>query len=356
MVPLTVLFVLVNRGMRQLRVAAAYAEVARRMGLPVDTRGVSLQGHLNDQRIWIGEVMVGHGPKRRLVTWGVLDMDQALGLGLVIRRRGLSNRLFRRRKGPRIRIDDDLDKRLEIHGDDPARTRALFTPSVTAKLSTLMAHWPDVVVTDQSIRVHLPKPEASTERLERLVEFMIGLSDAIASARQGITPPERLGAHLEALSKLGTTLQLDIEPALPALKGDADGKRMTITPRRDGEGYSFDIRIYFEARVDTGFRLSSQQAPDGYWSVGQDIQVGDPEFDSIFVVKGYDPAKVRAKLTAEVRQRLLVLRAQHDIEVDDRCLHVRRVPSDMALLERTAMQALSAAASLSPPPPRPPSP
>jgi hypothetical protein len=348
MVPLTVLFVLVNRGMRQLRVAAAYAEVARRMGLPVDTRGVSLQGHLNDQRIWIGEVMVGHGPDRRLVTWGVLDMDQALCLGLVIRRRGLSNRLFRRRGGPTIHVDDTVDKHLEIQGDDEERVRALFTPDVVTKLSALMAGWPDVVVTDQSIRVHLPKPEASTDRLERLVEHMVALSDAIATARQGVTPPERLAAHLDGLSKLSKALRLDLDPALPALKGHADGRRMSITPRRDGEGYRYNIRIYFEPSVDTGFRLSSQKAPDGYWSVGQDIQVNDPDFDTRFVVKGYDPFKVRAKLTPDVREQLLAMLSQHDIEVDDRCLHIRRVPSDMEILERTATQAMRAAALLSP--------
>ena len=34
--------------MRQLHVATAYGEVSRQLGLDVDTRGVSLQGHLDD--------------------------------------------------------------------------------------------------------------------------------------------------------------------------------------------------------------------------------------------------------------------------------------------------------------------
>src|SRR5690349_9958453 len=115
------LFMFARRGMRQLQIASTYGDVARELGLDVDTRGVSLQGHLGDQRLWVGEVMVGHGPDRRMVCWGVLDLERPLGLGLLMRRRGLSERLFRRPRGVRITpVDPDLDRHVEIHGDDPA--------------------------------------------------------------------------------------------------------------------------------------------------------------------------------------------------------------------------------------------
>jgi len=353
MLPLMGMFFLVNRGMRQLRVAHAYGDVARRLGLPVDTRGVSLQGHLDDRRIWIGEVMVGHGPKRRLVTWGVVDMDRALGLGLVIRRRGLSQRLFRRRRGPEIALGGDLDRRVEIQGDDPGRVRALLTPKVRLAIESLMSRWPDVVVTDQSVRVHLPRPESSGARLQGLVNAMIGLCDEIEAARHAIAPPERLLSLLPELEAMGTRLGLEYDPWLPGLDGDLDGQRLSITPRRDGAGYSFDIRVYFPSPVDTGFRLSAQVAPDGYWSVGQDIQVGDEVFDNAFVIKGYDPLKVAERLTPEVRAALLDIRSNHDIEIDDRCLHIRRVKLDIATVDDVAVKASRATAALRSPLPTP---
>ncbi len=351
--PLTVLFFLVNRGMRQLRVSSAYGEVARRMGLPVDTRGVSLQGHLGDRRIWIGEVMVGHGPDRQLVTWGVVDMDRALGLGLVIRRRGLSERLFRRRRGPEIRLGGELDRRVEIQADEPTRVRALLTPKVRLALESLMSRWPDVVVTDQSVRVHLPRPVASGVRLQGLVDAMIALADVIETARHDIEPPERLLPLRGDLSKLGDRLSLTCDPWLPALEGAVDGRRLLITPRRDGEGYSFDIRVYFPSPIDTGFRVTTQSSPDGYWSVGQDIQVGDEDFDASFVIKGYDPIKVVARLTPDVRAALLDIQADHAVEVDDRCLHIRRVEADISVVDAVAAKAKRAAAALSLPLPSP---
>src|SRR5690606_30664977 len=158
--PLTALFLLVRRGMRQLQVAETYIEVARRLGLAADTRGLSLQGHMDDRRLWIGEVMVGHGPQRQLVTWGVVDLLRPLGLGIMFRRRGLSERLFRRSRAPEIDFDDpELARALEVRGDDRARVRALLTPAVRDALRALMARWPDVVVTDDSVRVHLKHPE-----------------------------------------------------------------------------------------------------------------------------------------------------------------------------------------------------
>ena len=350
MLPLTILFFFVNRGMRQLRVASAYGEVARHLGLPVDTRGVSLQGHLDDRRIWIGEVMVGHGPDRRQVTWGVIDMDRALGLGLVIRRRGLSQRLFRRRRGPNILLGGDIDKRVEIQGDDPTRVRAILTPQVRLALESLMNRWPDVVVTDQSVRVHLPRPESSGVRLQSLVTGMISLADEVELARHAIAPPERLMPLLPELQELGRQMALQCDPWLPALEGAKDGRRLLITPRRDGEGYSFDIRVYFPDPVDTGFRLATQVGPGGYWSVGQDIQVGDESFDAAFVIKGYDPFRVVERLTAPVREALLAItRTKHDVEVDDRCLHIPKVKADIALVADMADKAGRAAAALSAP-------
>ena len=58
-------------------------------------------------------------------------------------------------------------------------------------------------------------------------------------------------------------------------------------------GYGSELRVGFQELRRFGLRLKPQLGPDGYSSVGQDIQVGDEPFDRAFVIKGYDPAAVR---------------------------------------------------------------
>ena len=49
-------FLLVRRATRQLAVSETYGSVSRELGLDVDTRGLSLRGHLGEQRLWVGDV------------------------------------------------------------------------------------------------------------------------------------------------------------------------------------------------------------------------------------------------------------------------------------------------------------
>lgn len=325
--PLAALFLVLRRGMRQLAVAHAYREVAQRLGLSADTRGVSLQGHLGDRRLWIGEVMVGHGPDRRMMTWGVVDLQRPLGLGMLLRRRGLSERLFRRSRAPETRLDDDeLDRLIEVRGDEPERIRQLMVDDVRQALHALVGGWRDVVVTDQSVRVHLRQPEASGDRLQTLVDAMLRLAGALERAREEVAPPSHLDALRPEWEALASAHELAFEPWLPAASGQIDGRRVLLVPRRDAHGYTAELRLYFRDHPEMGFRLRPQTEPDGYWSVGQDIQVDDPVFDGAFVVKGWDPQRVRELLDAEVRGGLLQLAAAGSLEVDDRCLRVRNLP------------------------------
>ncbi len=325
-IPLAALFFFVRRAMRQLQVASAYGEVSRQLGLDVDTRGVSLQGHLGDRRIWIGEVMVGHGPERRMVTWGVLDLTRPLALGLVVRRRGRSLPLLRGRAAPDAAIGDPaLDRLLHVQGDEPDRVRALFTPPVRQALRTLMDAWPEIAITDRAVRVHLSRPEASAERLHLLVSAMLGLAEALEAARAQVAAPSRLDEVVQNLRATAERLGLDLEPAFPALSGQLEGRRVLVAARRDQHGYSAVVRLWFRPHPATGLRLRPQTEPDGYWSVGQDIQFQDPGFDGRFVIKGWDPEQIRELLGPDARAALVELLALGAVAADDRCLDVEGV-------------------------------
>lgn len=343
---LAALTALVRRGTRQLAVSDTYGEVSRELGLDVDTRGLSLRGHLQGQRIWVGSVMVDHGPTRRTACWGVLDLERPLGLGLVLRRKGLRDRL-RRRKGPRVDLrGDPLERSVELFGDDPDRVRALLGPAVRAVLVPVLERWKDLVVTDQTIRIHLPRPLARAAELRQLVADMRALSAALHASRAELPPPPVLAGRAGEWAELGRALGLALEPQYPGLSGTMDGRAVRVTPMRATEGYVTEIRVGFRAHPRVGLRIRSQEEPDGYWSVGQDIQCGDADFDRAFVVKGWDPDLVRGLLAPEVRAGLAALQRHGKLDVDDLRLHVGQVRAEPGGLVPVVRAAVDTAAQL----------
>jgi len=344
--PLAAVFLVVRRGWRQLAVADAYGEVSRRLGLPVDTRGVSLHGHVGDRRLWVGEVMVGHGPDRRMMCWGVLDLERPLGLGVLLRRRGLSERVFRRARSPEVILaDPELERLLEVHADEPSHLREVLTDDVLASLKRLILRWRDVVVTDRAVRVHLAQPLTTTSELQELVDGLFQLAGVLHQARAAVAPPSTLQPWVERLTPIGQELTLDVDPNWPALAGGIDGHRVELFPQRSSDGHTFALRWMDATDRGLGLQVRPQLAPDGYWSVGQDIQFEDEAFDRAFVVKGYDPDAVRALLDADARAALVALREHGTLELDDQRLEIRGLPADADILRTTLVRARALAAA-----------
>ncbi|MEZ4322711.1 MAG: hypothetical protein R3F61_34910 [Myxococcota bacterium] len=339
--PVSVIYVVFSRGKRQLDAAVAYRQVARNLGLNLDTRGVSVQGHLGDRRLWVGEVLVGHGPERQIAIWGVVDMERPLSLGLQVRRRGLSERVFRRGTGRGVELGDEvLDRRIELLGDDPSRVRALMGDrEVKVALAAVMARWPDIVVTDYSVRVHLKRPETTERGLQDLVDSLLRLAAALEQARRQVPVPERLATVADDWGRLASELGLEHEAWLPAMVGVLDERRFVLTTWRADQGYQGDLRIYFRPHRELGLRVTPQVDPDGYWSVGQDIQFGDPDFDRLFVIKGWDPQRVRDLLNPEVRGALRDALESGHIQIDDQRLHFRDLPLDVPSLREAIRRA-----------------
>jgi hypothetical protein len=338
--PLAGLSALVRRGMRQLAVATAYGEVARQLDLEVDTRGVSLQGHLGEQRLWVGEVLVGYGPQRKMACWGVLDHERPLGLGLLLRRKGLSQRLFRRPRGARVAPDDAaLERRVEINGDEPELVRQLLDDDVREVLTSMLTRWRDLVVTDHSVRIYLSQPPSRPQDLRDLVHGMRLVASRIAASRRRMPPPAPLARAVDGWARAASALGLELEPSFPGIAGQLEGRPIRVTPIRTPDGYAAELRLGFRGHRRTGLRLRRQVEPDGYWSVGQDIQLADPPFDQRFVVKGYDPEGVRELLSPAVREGLLALDAVGEVDVDDLRLYVGKLPLQPAELVPIVVQA-----------------
>lgn len=344
---LIVIAYVINQGFRQISVTGAYREVSRQLGLQVDHRGTSLQGHLGDRRLWIGAVQVGHGHERKVVHWGAIDLERPLGFGMTLRRRGMSNRIFRRGRNPEVSLGGALDKILEVQAAEQDRVRHLLTPPVISALEELVREWRDVVVTDESVRVHLKKPVAVPNRLMRLVNQMNALAIALDEARTGVSTPEPLEAWIAPWTALAQELDLVLDPALPAIQGDHKGHRVSIFPVYRNGHYEADLQLFFNPHRTVGIRVRPQVEPDGYWSVGQDIQIGHEAFDNAFVIKGYDIRTINELLDAErVRKNLLAILEMAPVTLDDRGLTVRRLPLEPDVLRATLDRGLQVAAGL----------
>lgn len=344
---LGVLAVLTRRALRQLAVVNTYREVARRLQLWADTRGLSVHGRLAGRRLWIGEVMLGFGAGRTSEVRGVVELLRPLGLGLYLHPRGRRGRWFSRASAPERGSGDlRLDRVFHVHADEIAGVKAVLTPKVRAAITHLHAGWPEVEVTDSEVRVSLRAPEASEGRLLALVEAMTAVASALEEARRELPVPSALSAAVAVFEEVAERLSLATDLALPAIYGVWASRQMEIVPVRTAGGFRAQLFLAFAEHPPTGIRLTPQAAPDGYWSVGQDIQLGHPRFDAAFVVKGWDPPGIRGLLSDPTRSALLALAELGTLDLEDRGLTLSEVPIDAIRLSEALERARKVAENL----------
>ncbi|MFT7518240.1 MAG: hypothetical protein ACI9MC_000370 [Kiritimatiellia bacterium] len=316
--PLVGVALVFRRALRQLAEAGAYREVAQELGLVVDTRGVSLHGVIEHRPLWVGEVMVGHGPDRQTQVHGVIGFRRPLGLGLHVRRR-------RRRIGKRDALlgDELVDKAIEIVSGDVTELRELLAHGARGPLFELVGRWPDVELVDDTVRVRMKSAPSRPAMLGELVERLSALAQALEWAREHVQRPERFDLDAQTMAEVADELGLELLSSLPAMRGTMLGLHVELSVVEGATGIGGQIRVMVDQPQDTGFRLRPQVEPDGYWSVGQDIQVNDTSFDAAFVIKGDDPQEVCDRLSPEIREQLLTLCRIGIVEADDHGLTLR---------------------------------
>jgi hypothetical protein len=319
--PIAATVLVLRRARRQLATSSAYREVARGLGLEVDTRGVSLHGVRDGRVLWVGEVLVGHGPERRTEVHGVIALRRPLGPGVVIRRK-------RSRKDLGLPLGEpELEKALVARAHWAEGLDALLEAGGRAVLRGLLATTPRIDLTDARLRLRLKRPPAGRAALGALVEQLEQAAAALEAARaHGPPVPAVLTWDWEGLARRHG---LDLDRALPRLHGFLGGWPAEILPTLAGGRPRAWVAVRFAPAEDTGLRIHPQRQPDGDLREGQDIELGHPVFDAAFVVKGYDPEAVRARIDASVRRALLALHGwgipaldDHQLIVDDVDPHV----------------------------------
>ena len=338
---------IIRGGTRQLAVTSAYRAVAKQRALSVDQRGLSIHGELDDRRVWIGEVMKGHGPNRSYQQLGILGFRRPLGFGLQCKNRPLRHRFLPEKHRIGFQTSDAwFDKRFHLNSDDQQPLGQLFAPTTLAAIRAFCARWSELSLTDHHIRVHLPQPEATSKSLNALMEGMLELAATLEKQREQLPAPGPLIAHVTSWRALADTLGLDFEPAYPALSGHYNGRPVIVQIRRETQRFRAEIKVRFHPHQEMGLRLRPQVEPDGFWNLGQDIQVDDPVFDPAFVIKGYDARNIRQLLHEQARKELLALARFGELFATDVELRLRKCPLESETVKEALLQACKAADTL----------
>lgn len=310
------------RARRQLTTSSAYREVARGMGLDVDTRGLSLHGVLHDRPLWIGEVLVGQGPERRREVHGVIGFRHPLGLGVSIRHR--TRRRGRRERGGETLGSAEVDKALYVTSTHDPGLEAVRSESVVRMLEHLTDRVQDVQLSDERVRVRLRRPPSTSSQLGQLVDLLEAAARVMEEAAAEAARPDVVCAWRPRLQALAASHGLTLDTERVQLDGALAGWPVQVVPNHVGGRWCLWLGVQFDPDVDTGLRVHPQR-PDEDSADGQDIVVGHPAFDDAFVVKGYDPEAVRTRLDATVRDALLALSTLGPVSMDDHGLVVRHL-------------------------------
>lgn len=335
LIPSVLLFLAVRHALRPLAAAAAYRNVAWRLGLDANTRGTSMQGHVGPRRIWVGEVREGRGASSRTRVRAMLDLEHPLGMGLRLRHRErLAERLrtpLRSRRSKVVIGDPELDQRVELQAYDPDRVRAMFTEELRTAVHEVVDAWKDLEITDHSVIVRLRRAVSSEDKLEQLVDQLGRLTSTLEAARATLPLPAQLEAVVEPWRELAATLGLAFHPALPAMKGELSNRQVQVDATRAADGFRADIVVHFAPHPETGL-LIAPQLEKARAGEGQDIQFGDPAFDDAFIIKGWDPRRMKKLLHASARADLLELAELGQISLTDRAVELQDVRLEPSII------------------------
>ncbi len=341
--PVAVTLLVVRRGLRPILVADAYREIGGRLGLVVDTRGTWIRGVVDGRRLWFGDVLEPNGRERYTEIRGILTFRQPLGLGVQIRTLGTADRWVRR---GRVQPTGDakFDSRFELFSTDGVpRT---LTAEVRDRLVALAGATREVIVTDDAVFAFLRSAPTRSEHLERVLQAMFSLANAIEVSRVEDVRAAPVDWP-DAAADLGLTVT-----SRPSITGILNGFPVDVVPTRSGDDAVAWVRLTFPHPKDHGFILRTHRHHDDPWTAGQAIDTGDPAFDDAFVVKGYDPEAIRARLI-EARPQLMTLHQRGSLAIDDHGLELRGAPMQRDALVAAVYEAFEAVAALgvSPTPP-----
>jgi hypothetical protein len=208
---------------------------------------------------------------------------------------------------------------------DHHRARQLFGPAIIERL--LPYSDATIHITDSVVDIRCAEGvERDAPSLARRLDNAVTLAEALAARRREIPASNAERETFDGWAEVAAAEGLVLDRAAARMEGDVEGLATTLAV----EGTPGKLRTVLHVRLPRslglGLRMFEQLGVSFLAELfgRQDIVIGDPAFDSAFVIQGNEPG-VRAVLANPHLRRALhqLLVGSDGFEVDDRGLFVR---------------------------------
>lgn len=205
-----------------------------------------------------------------------------------------------------------IDSRYRIHAAVADQARALLLlPYVGEALLALSSSAFRPHLSDASVKLEAHKKELDPRSLSIVIDQAVDVAHRVVSARSSLGPSFVERVLTEAWRPVAEARGFMLDTGRRAIMGRAEGVHVAVHATQQGDACTTSFIVHFDRPLGLGLSLERQQ---GFSRVvaffGQDILVGDPDFDARFIVKGGPSEAVRRVLTPEVRARLIALQEQ----------------------------------------------
>lgn len=300
-------------GFRSLRRSLA---VPRPLGAPSYNHW--LYGTWKGAEVMVLVYVVGSGKNRRTYTAVLARIDPPLFLGATLRTQGFLDDLF---AGPDIVLGEPLtDGQLNIQGFDAQRVREFFRWD-DAEAQNALAHLRNaskfgLYATDTMVELSDSGVESDPAFIARRLDIAASAAGALAARRMRMPFSRNEELQLAEWQRFADTSGFKLDARRMKLTGVTAGSNIELALETEGKNVYTAVSVRFPMPIPFGFTLRRTNAPSFLQGVfSQDIEIGHPAFDDLFIVSGNPPGHVRHLLTRNPVPDLLVALGRRSTEV-----------------------------------------
>jgi hypothetical protein len=326
-------------------VSGAWAEAARLLGLSLrrskssvcdslaalrDTAGPIVTGkpsmydwmvgRWRDVEVFVLLTMRRVGPsddeRREFTTHVIAGIDPPLFAGLVATSRSAVDALFGGR--PPLVGHPPFDAGFDVRAALPARAVEILRPVRGGGADAIdqLALWQQrrvgVDVTDNLVTISASGQRYDVVALRSWLDAAAWIASALAERCKAIAPPAEGDVPLRAWEDCARAHALAFDGARALMDGVFGGVGVSLRLDTIRGAMTTQLRARFPSPLGLGLSIARDDHKVDLWAMltaaDQDIIVGDPAFDTAFVVKGNPPQHVQRLLAwPEARARLLAL-------------------------------------------------
>ena len=218
-----------------------------------------------------------------------------------------------------------IDQAFRVDALDGSRARQLFDPAMIDRLLPFADA--TLQITDSAVDLRCDEGvERDAASLARRLDRVVSLAEALAARRREILASDEERATLDTWGEAAAAAGLSLDRAGARIEGTVDGLAVTLAVEGTPGKLRTVLHVMLPHPLGVGLRMFEQAGVTFFAELfgRQDIIIGDPAFDSAFVIQGNEPG-VRAVLANPLLRRALhqLLVGSDGFEVDDRGVFVR---------------------------------